>query len=137
MDKFGLKGGFDSHWNCVPDDLLHHLLCSQHLLDEQMLRKKGMYLMSFGTDIDPLWPVVRDVNDRMWVKLVIVVTYSFRGLGLNRVCKRERERWREEGGEGEGGEREREREREGMFFGLAFCASLNIFTYGNFHLVCE
>ncbi|KAL8584268.1 hypothetical protein ACOMHN_034953 [Nucella lapillus] len=36
-----------------------------HLLDEQLTRKKGMYLVSFGTDVDPLWPVVRDVNERI------------------------------------------------------------------------
>ncbi|XP_076458970.1 von Willebrand factor A domain-containing protein 3A-like isoform X2 [Babylonia areolata] len=36
-----------------------------HLLDEQVSKKKGAYLVSFGTDIDPLWPVVRDVNDRI------------------------------------------------------------------------
>jgi len=37
----------------------------QHLIDEQISVKKGVYLMSFGTDIDPLWPVMRDVNIRM------------------------------------------------------------------------
>lgn len=36
-----------------------------HLLDEQIPSKKGIYLMSFGTDLDPLWPVVRDVNIRI------------------------------------------------------------------------
>ncbi|WAQ95334.1 VWA3A-like protein [Mya arenaria] len=36
-----------------------------HLIDEQLPSKKGVYLMSFGTDIDPLWPVVRDVNIRI------------------------------------------------------------------------
>ncbi|KAL4240557.1 Von Willebrand factor A [Mactra antiquata] len=36
-----------------------------HLIDEQLPSKKGAYLMSFGTDIDPLWPVVRDVNIRI------------------------------------------------------------------------
>lgn len=36
-----------------------------HLLDEQLSKKKGMYLVAFGTDIDPLWPVVRDVNERI------------------------------------------------------------------------
>lgn len=36
-----------------------------HMLDEQCSKKKGFYLVSFGTDIDPLWPVVRDVNDRI------------------------------------------------------------------------
>ncbi|KAK3089710.1 hypothetical protein FSP39_005810 [Pinctada imbricata] len=36
-----------------------------HLLDEQMSRRKTLYLMSFGTDTDPLWPVARDVNCRI------------------------------------------------------------------------
>nr|KAG5713595.1 hypothetical protein BaRGS_024643 [Batillaria attramentaria] len=36
-----------------------------HLLDEQLSRKKGTYLVAFGTDVDPLWPVVRDVNERI------------------------------------------------------------------------
>ncbi|KAK7113358.1 von Willebrand factor A domain-containing protein 3A-like [Littorina saxatilis] len=36
-----------------------------HLLDEQLLKRKGLYLMSFGTEVDPLWPVVRDVNERI------------------------------------------------------------------------
>ncbi|XP_060556889.1 von Willebrand factor A domain-containing protein 3A-like [Ruditapes philippinarum] len=36
-----------------------------HLIDEQLPSKKGIYLMSFGTDVDPLWPVVRDTNIRI------------------------------------------------------------------------
>ena len=44
---------------------LHLVSVFQHLLDEQVSKKKGSYLVSFGTDIDPLWPVVRDVNERM------------------------------------------------------------------------
>ncbi|XP_045213175.2 von Willebrand factor A domain-containing protein 3A-like isoform X3 [Mercenaria mercenaria] len=36
-----------------------------HLVDEQFPEKRGIYLMSFGTDVDPLWPVVRDVNIRI------------------------------------------------------------------------
>ncbi|PVD38341.1 hypothetical protein C0Q70_00953 [Pomacea canaliculata] len=36
-----------------------------HLLDEQLSKKKSLYLVGFGTDVEPLWPVVRDVNDRI------------------------------------------------------------------------
>ena len=37
----------------------------QHLLDEQLSKAVSIYVMSFGTDVDPLWPVSRDVNIRM------------------------------------------------------------------------
>ncbi|XP_035826258.1 von Willebrand factor A domain-containing protein 3A isoform X2 [Aplysia californica] len=33
-----------------------------HLIDEQLTSKTGIYLVSFGTEMAPLWPVVRDVN---------------------------------------------------------------------------
>ncbi|KAH3861547.1 hypothetical protein DPMN_024479, partial [Dreissena polymorpha] len=36
-----------------------------HMIDEQLPSKKGLFLMSFGSDIDPLWPVIRDVNIRI------------------------------------------------------------------------
>ncbi|XP_052071945.1 von Willebrand factor A domain-containing protein 3A-like isoform X3 [Mytilus californianus] len=36
-----------------------------HLLDEQLSKATSVYLMSFGTDVDPLWPVSRDVNIRI------------------------------------------------------------------------
>lgn len=36
-----------------------------HMLDEQLTTRSAIYLMSFGTDIDPLWPVARDVNCRI------------------------------------------------------------------------
>lgn len=36
-----------------------------HLIDEQLAQRQSIYLMSFGTDIDPLWPVARDVNCRI------------------------------------------------------------------------
>ncbi len=39
----------------------------QHLLDEQLSKKKGLYLCHFGTDVYPLWTDVMDVNWRTWV----------------------------------------------------------------------
>ncbi|XP_067671399.1 von Willebrand factor A domain-containing protein 3A-like [Haliotis asinina] len=36
-----------------------------HFLDEQLSRKESLYLLEFGTDIEPLWPVMRDVNRRI------------------------------------------------------------------------
>ncbi|XP_041363576.1 von Willebrand factor A domain-containing protein 3A-like [Gigantopelta aegis] len=36
-----------------------------HLLDEQLSVKSGLYLMEFGTEPEPLWPVTRDVNCRI------------------------------------------------------------------------
>ncbi|XP_050390113.2 von Willebrand factor A domain-containing protein 3A [Patella vulgata] len=36
-----------------------------HLIDEQLSKRSAIYLMSFGSEIDPLWPVVRDVNPRV------------------------------------------------------------------------
>ncbi|ESO87152.1 hypothetical protein LOTGIDRAFT_107324, partial [Lottia gigantea] len=36
-----------------------------HLIDEQLSKKSSMYVLTFGSDIDPLWPVVRDINDRV------------------------------------------------------------------------
>ncbi|XP_078691175.1 von Willebrand factor A domain-containing protein 3A-like [Branchiostoma floridae x Branchiostoma belcheri] len=35
-----------------------------HLIDEQLSVKDGLYFMSFGTDVQPLWDNVRDVNVR-------------------------------------------------------------------------
>ncbi|XP_064617094.1 von Willebrand factor A domain-containing protein 3A-like [Liolophura sinensis] len=36
-----------------------------HLLDEQISKKKCLYLLSFGSEVDSLWKVPRDVNDRI------------------------------------------------------------------------
>ncbi|XP_055877562.1 von Willebrand factor A domain-containing protein 3A-like [Biomphalaria glabrata] len=33
-----------------------------HLIDEQLTNRASIYLASFGTEFDPLWPVVRDTN---------------------------------------------------------------------------
>lgn len=33
-----------------------------HLIDEQLTEKSGIYLVGFGSDVVPLWSVVRDVN---------------------------------------------------------------------------
>jgi len=34
-------------------------------IDEQLKKKDKLYFVSFGTNIDPLWQVPRDVNCRM------------------------------------------------------------------------
>ena len=47
-----------------------HKLFLQHLLDEQLSKKKGIYLCQFGTEVYPLWPHVMDVNCRTYVSLV-------------------------------------------------------------------
>ncbi|KAF6019954.1 VWA3A [Bugula neritina] len=36
-----------------------------HLIDEQLKKKDKLYFVSFGTNIDPLWQVPRDVNCRI------------------------------------------------------------------------
>ncbi len=36
----------------------------QHLLDEQMGKKKALYLAQFGTEVHPLWPSVLEVSWR-------------------------------------------------------------------------
>ncbi|XP_059162068.1 von Willebrand factor A domain-containing protein 3A-like [Physella acuta] len=33
-----------------------------HLIDEQLSNRGGIYLANFGTEVESLWPVVRDVN---------------------------------------------------------------------------
>jgi len=54
----------------------------QQLLDEQLSTKQGLYLASFGTDVQPLWTseMPRTVNLALYVGIHIVSVFPMQSL---------------------------------------------------------
>ena len=66
-------------------------LCSfvyQQLLDEQLSTKQGLYLASFGTDVQPLWTsgMPRTVNLALYVGIHIVSVFPMQSLLMLWCC---------------------------------------------------